>query len=86
MRSAFLVIAGAALMCAFGAADAASDPAAILNAYRVASGGAAWHDKAVMKIESKLGGQGLTGTDTSITDLRTGNSVERYTLGPASGA
>ncbi|HKZ11256.1 MAG TPA: aspartyl protease family protein [Rhodanobacteraceae bacterium] len=86
MRSAFLVIAGAVLVSVLGAAHAATDPATVLNAYRAASGGDAWHAKAVMKTESKLTGQGLTGTDTSITDLRTGNSVERYTLGPASGA
>ena len=73
-------------MSVLGAAHAATDPATVLNAYRTASGGDAWNGKAVMKIESKLTGQGLTGTDTSITDLRTGNSVERYTLGPASGA
>ena len=86
MRSAFLVIASAALVSVLGAAHAATDPATVLNAYRTASGGDAWHGKTVMKIESKLTGQGLTGTDTSITDTRTGNSVERYTLGPASGA
>lgn len=79
MRSVFLVVAGAALVCVFGSAHAATDPGSILNAYRAASGGDAWNGKAVMKTESKLTGQGLAGTDTSITDLRTGNSVERYT-------
>ena len=86
MRSALLFVAGVALLSALGAARAATDPATVLRAYRAASGGDAWHGKAVMKVEAKLAGQGLTGTDTSITDLRTGNSVERYTLGPASGA
>jgi len=86
MRSAFVVIAGVALVVVLGAAHAATDPATVLNAYRIASGGDAWHGKAVMEVEAKVTGQGLTGTDTSITDLRTGNSVERYTLGPASGA
>ena len=81
-----LVVAAGIVLVAFGVAHAATDPAAILNAYRAASGGDAWNGKVVMKTESKLSGQGLTGTDTSITDLRTGNSVERYTLGPASGA
>ena len=86
MRSVSLVVAGAALVCVFGVAHAATDPASVLHACRAASGGDAWNGKAVMKTESKLTGQGLAGTDMSITDLRTGNSVERYTLGPASGA
>jgi membrane-associated protease RseP (regulator of RpoE activity) len=81
-----MVFAVAALVSVFGAAHAAADPASVLNAYRAASGGDAWQARAVMKTESKLAGQGLTGTDTSLVDLRTGNSVERYTLGPASGA
>jgi hypothetical protein len=86
MRSVSLVIVGAALVSVVGAAHAATDPATVLNAYRAASGGDAWRGKAVMKVEAKLTGQGLTGTDTALTDLQTGNSVERYTLGPASGA
>ena len=86
MRSVLLVIVGAALVSVVGAAHAATDPATVLNAYRAASGGDAWRGKAVMKVEAKLTGQGLTGTDTALTDLQTGNSVERYTLGPASGA
>ena len=85
MRWGSSVAAGFALV-AFGVAHAATDPAAVLNAYRAASGGDAWNGKAVMKTEWKLTGQGLTGTGTAITDLRNGNSVERYTLGPASGA
>jgi len=72
-----LVVAAGIVLVAFGVAHAATDPAAILNAYRAASGGDAWNGKVVMKTESKLSGQGLTGTDTSITELRTGNSVER---------
>ncbi len=86
MRSDFPALAAVVLALVCGVAHAAADPAAVLNAYRAASGGDAWNGKAVVKIESKLTGQGLTGTDTSMTDLRTGNSVERYTLGPASGA
>jgi membrane-associated protease RseP (regulator of RpoE activity) len=86
MRSVSLVIVGAALVSVVGAAHAATEPATVLNAYRAASGGGAWRGKAVMKVEAKLTGQGLTGTDTALTDLQTGNSVERYTLGPASGA
>lgn len=79
-----IVAAGIALV-ALGVAHAATDPAAVLNAYRAASGGDAWNGKAVMKSAWKLTGQGLTGAGTSITDMRS-NSVERYMLGPASGA
>jgi hypothetical protein len=86
MRSACLILAGAALVSVLGAAHAAVDPVSVLNAYRAASGGDAWRGKAVMKVEAKLAGQGLAGTDISLTDLRTGNSAERYVLGPASGA
>lgn len=85
MRRGLIAAAGTALV-AFGVAHATTDPASILNAHRAASGGDAWNGKAVMKSAWKLTGQGLTGTGTSITDLRTGNSLERYTLGPASGA
>jgi hypothetical protein len=74
------------LVSSLGAAHAATDPAAALDAYRVATGGDAWNGKAVMKTLFKLGGQGLTGSGSSMTDLREGWSIDRYTLGPASGA
>jgi membrane-associated protease RseP (regulator of RpoE activity) len=74
------------LVSSLGTAHAATDPAAVLDAYRAASGGDAWDGKAVMKTLFKLSGQGLTGSGTSMTDLREGWSIDRYTLGPASGA
>ncbi|MGH8152304.1 MAG: aspartyl protease family protein [Rhodanobacteraceae bacterium] len=84
MRAAFAIVAGCALVFEFaGARAAAVDPAAILSANRAASGGDAWNGKAVMKTVATLTGQGLTGTATSVTDLRNGNSVSRGTLGPA---
>ena len=45
------------------AAHAAPDPAGILRANLAASGGAHWNGKAVLKQESALAGQGLTGTN-----------------------
>ncbi|HJR12859.1 MAG TPA: aspartyl protease family protein [Rhodanobacteraceae bacterium] len=86
MRRGWVVAAGIALASSFGVVHAATDPAAVLDAYRAASGGDAWNDKAVMKTLFKLSGQGLTGSGISMTDLREGWSIDRYTLGPASGA
>lgn len=75
------------LALALGAAHAAgTDPAATLHAYRAATGGDTWNGKAVMQVEAKLSGQGLPGTLVTLADLRNGNSVSHYTLGPASGA
>jgi membrane-associated protease RseP (regulator of RpoE activity) len=86
MRQVAVAVAGVALAFSFGSACAATDPSAVLNAYRVASGGDAWHGKAVMKTAADITGQGLTGHATVVTDLRDGNDVAHYTLGPASGA
>lgn len=84
MRQLACAIAGALLASAFGVAHAASDPAAVLKAYQAATGGAAWHGKAVLKTVADMTGQGLTGSVTALTDLHDGNSVVRGTLGPAS--
>ena len=76
------------LACAIAAmfaiqAHAATDAAAILHANQAASGGAHWNGKAVLKQESALAGQGLTGTDVSVTDLVDGCSVDHAVIGPA---
>lgn len=86
MRGYTVLLMTIALFLGATAAHAASDPAAILQANKVASGGHAWQGKAALKTQSALTGQGLTGTDTSINDLSDGRSVDHYTLGPASGA
>jgi membrane-associated protease RseP (regulator of RpoE activity) len=86
MHRCFVSLAGLALLVSFGTAHAGTDPAAVLQAYRAATGGDAWNGKAVMKTVANLSGQGLTGTDTSTADLRTGYSIDHYTMGPASGA
>ena len=64
-------------------ACAATDPAAVLRANQAASGGAHWNGKAVLKQESALAGQGLTGTDVSVMDLADGRNVDRAVIGPA---
>lgn len=86
MRQAAAAVAGVVLAFSVGAACAATDPSAVLNAYRAASGGDAWHGKAVMKAAANIAGQGMTGSGTIVTDLRNGTFVQHYTLGPASGA
>lgn len=86
MRQATAVVAGVVLAFSAGTACAATDPSAVLNAYRAASGGDAWHGKAVMKTEANIAGQGMTGSATIITDLHNGAFVQHHTLGPASGA
>lgn len=73
------------LVTSLGTAHAATEPAAVLDAYRAASGGDAWNDKAVMKTLFKLSGQGLNGSGASMTDLREGWSIDRYTLGHGAG-
>ncbi|MDQ2879488.1 MAG: pepsin/retropepsin-like aspartic protease family protein, partial [Pseudomonadota bacterium] len=85
MRTLIAFVAAAALTLA-GVVHAASSPADILRANKAASGGDAWNGNAVLKTQSALTGQGLTGSDTSIEDLHDGRGVDRYTLGPASGA
>lgn len=84
MRQLACAIAGAILASSFGVAGAATDPAAVLHAYQVATGGAAWQGKAAMKTVGNIKGQGLSGTFTGITDLRAGRSVASGHLGPAS--
>jgi hypothetical protein len=64
-------------------AFAATDPAAVLRANYAASGGTHWAGKVAVKMEAALAGQGLTGTDVSVTDLLDGRSVDHSVFGPA---
>lgn len=85
MRTAIaFAIVSALVLCS--PAALAADPASVLHTNQVASGGPAWTGRSTLKTQAKLTGQGLTGTDTSFTDLNDGRSVDRYTLGPATGA
>ncbi len=81
-----IAVAAVALAFSGGVARAATDPSAVLDAYRAASGGAAWSGKAAMKTAANISGQGLTGNGTMVIDLHDGGFVQHYTLGPASGA
>jgi hypothetical protein len=64
----------------------AMTPAQILAANKTASGGAAWDRKVTLKLDYSYSGQGLTGTNTSLEDLRRGAFVDSYAIGPTSGA
>jgi hypothetical protein len=60
--------------------------AEVLARAKAASGGAAWDAIFSRHTRGKLHAGGLDGTGEAIEDVRTGRYVERYTLGPASGA
>lgn len=71
-------------LAAIAPAYAASTPAQILDANRVASGGSAWDGKAAIRIDLNYSGQGMTGTVESLDDLRNGHFADNATIGPAS--
>lgn len=67
------------------AAGAQTSPDAVLKANKAAMGGDAWSSKIVVRIDGALTGLGLSGTMSSLTDLRDGRSVDSYDYGPAQG-
>jgi hypothetical protein len=64
----------------------AQDATDILQANEKAADGAAWKDKAAVALEYGYAGQGMTGTATSTYDLHTGAFVDRFEIGPTTGA
>jgi hypothetical protein len=85
MRIRTCLATSIALLLSIGA-HAATDPQSILRANKAATGAGHWDDQAVLKTDSVLTGQGMTGTDASIVDLKDGRSVDHDVLGPATGA
>jgi hypothetical protein len=83
VRSGVAAFAFAALSCtaAFGAS-----PDEILAANRTASGGDAWTGKAAARSDFTYSGQGLTGTASGTTDLKTGAFEQHFAIGPQTGA
>ena len=67
-------------------AFAAIAPTQILNANRAATGGTAWSGKRTFALDFAYSGQGLTGTMSTIADLRSGAFVDTYAIGPQTGA
>ncbi len=80
-RSAFAFVA---MFVAAGAV--AADSADILARVKTASGGAAWDAIETVRSKGKVVVGGLTGTAESLDDVRDGRFVDRFQIGPLSGA
>lgn len=65
---------------------AAPDPIALLAAAKAASGGAAWDAMKSQHSEVKLGAANLEGAVERWSDVTSGQSVLRYSIGPLTGA
>jgi hypothetical protein len=61
-------------------------PADILARAKAASGGSAWDAIHAARTKAKIEVGGLSGTAESLEDLRSGSFVDRFQLGPLSGA
>ena len=83
MRSKLAVAVVAVL---FASAARAGDPTEILAKAKAAVGGPACDAIHTIQLKGKLTTGGLTGTVESLQDLLTGRYVNRFQLGPASGA
>jgi len=77
-------LATLALTSALSASAFAAPPGDILAANKSAMG--AWTDKTTLKLEYGYAGQGLTGTSSSLEDLRRGAYVDAFDIPPTSGA
>ena len=80
---ALAVLTAFAAQAPIQASDTAAD---VLAAYRIASGGDAWNNKVTLQNDYAYVGQGLTGSASSLQDLRSGAYVDSYQTGPVSGA
>jgi hypothetical protein len=78
------ILAAAFIAVLFLPASAAS-PDQVLQAYKAASGGAAWKDKAALESDFDISAYGMTGTVHTLTDLKSGRSVTTYKLGQVAG-
>lgn len=67
-------------------APAPTDAAGVLARFKAATGGAKWDGVTSMATKGTLSAGGLTGTVEGLVDARSGNSGEKYQLGPLSGA
>ena len=86
MRKTFFVAAFAATIAYSALAFAAPSAGEILDAYKAATGGSAWDNKATASSDFNLAGMGLTGMGHNIVDLKNGRSAMEYKMGPAGGA
>jgi len=86
MRKTFFVAAFAATIAYSTLAFAAPSAGDILDAYKLATGGSAWDNKATISSEATVAAYGLTGTAHNVADLKNGRSESDYKMGPAGGA
>ena len=84
MRKTFATLA----LTALAATPALAAPAAddVLAANKSATAGAAWDGKATFEVEYAYSGQGLTGNASSREDLTHGAFIDKYAIGPNTGA
>lgn len=75
-----------ALMLLLAGSVHAGDPNDVLAKVKAASGGAAWDAIRTARTKMTVSVGGLSGTDASLTDLAAGRYVDRFKLGPMSGA
>jgi hypothetical protein len=66
-------------------AAAKADPIALLAAAKAASGGSAWDALRTQRSEVKLAAAGLEGRVERVSDIETGRSLLRYSIGPLEG-
>ncbi len=90
LRSLFIATL-AVVACHVGAQSPPSvpravDPRALLAAAKAASGGAAWDGLRSQHSEVKLAAAGLEGTVERWSEITTGRSMLRYSIGPLTGA
>ena len=79
-------LAAAAVLVFLAGPARAGDPADLLARSKAAAGGNAYDAVRSLRHTAKVSTGGLSGAVESLQDLRTGRHVERYRLGPASGA
>ena len=77
---------GSTFSVAQNAASPRPDPVAILSAAKAASGGAAWDALRTQHSNVTIGTAGVKGTAERWSDISTGRSYIKYSIGPITGA
>lgn len=85
MRATIFILTSVLLSVAYvGAAQAA--PSDLLAANKAAMGGAAWDRSGALALDYDYVGQGLTGKTSTLYDIAGRGFVDRFAIGPQSGA
>ncbi len=82
----FAIAACSSWTSAQNAATPRPDPIAILNAAKAASGGAAWNALRTQHSNVSISTAGVKGTAERWSDIYSGRSLIKYSVGPVSGA